>query len=117
MATKAKKKRRRYKTPKVILRHTLEYFKANPKNWTTLMRRRKRSAADDGVALCALGGCQYFAEGRKFGNIAARYLAEAMGMQNAHKANMRAVETYIYQRNDNPGGRKHVLAALEKATA
>lgn len=114
---KTKKQRKRYKSPKAILRHTLAYFKANPENWTPGILRRKRTAADDGVALCALGGCQYFADGRKVGNTAIRYLAEAMGMSNAHKANLHYVRQYVSMRNDRSDGRELVLAALERATA
>lgn len=114
---KTKKQRKRYKSPKAILRHTLDYFKANPENWTTHTLRRKRAQADDGVALCALGGCLYFAEGQKFGNTAIRYLAEAMGMKDAHTARLESVKTYVYRTNDNLGGRKRVLDGLEKAVA
>lgn len=116
MATKTKK-RKHYKSPKSILRHTLDYFKANPNNWTTGTLRRKCAQADDGVALCALGGCLYFAEEQKFGNTAIRYLAEAMGMNNAHTANLASVKKYVYLRNDNLGGRKRVLDGLKKAVA
>ena len=113
----AKAKRRRYKTPKTILRKALDYFKANPDNWTKGQYRRKLVKADDGVALCALGACNYFAEDRKLGNAATRYLAEAMGMKTAHTAKLEDVQRYVYFRNDGKGGKKKVINALERAVA
>lgn len=113
----AAKKHRRYKTPQTILRKTLAYFKANPDNWTRLRLRASKKSASDGVAFCALGGCFYFAEGRKAGNEAIRILAKALGMENADEALLDEVKTYVYQRNDGPGGKQRILSGLQKAVA
>jgi hypothetical protein len=110
-------KHRRYKKPKTILRKTLEYFKATPNNWTRLSLRRKNKEADDGYAFCAIGGCLYFADGQKIGNEALRYLAEAMGMGNAHSATLESVKQFIYCRNDGFGGRQTIISGLEKAVS
>lgn len=110
-------KHRTYKSPKTILRKTLEYFQANPDNFTTGRLRAPRKTADDGLAFCAIGGTLYFAEGQKLGNSALRYLAEAMGMPNAHKARLNDVKTFIYRRNDGTDGRARVVSALKKAAA
>jgi hypothetical protein len=114
---KATKKRKQYKSTKGILRAALKYFKANSENWTHGQLRRKRAAADDGIAFCVLGACSYFAEQRKLGNVAVRYPAEAMGMPNAHKARLSEVEQFVYRRNDGKGGKKKVMLGLEKAVA
>lgn len=111
------KKQRKYKSPKTILRKTLEFFRANPENWTTDRLHASNVKADGGVAHCALGGCLAFADNRKIGNTAIRYLAEAMGMKNAQTANLEDVKMYVYQTNDGLGGKTRVLNALEKAVA
>ncbi len=113
--TKKAKKHRKYKSVNAILRHTLAYFKANPKNWTRGRLRTPMPSADDGLAFCAIGGCLYFADGQKLGNSALRYLAEALGMSDAHAAKLDDVKSFIYCRNDGEGGRAKVLTALKKA--
>lgn len=114
---KTTKKQRKYKSPKTILRKTLEFFRANPENWTTGTLHRRRATADGGVAHCVLGGCLAFADSQKIGNTAIRYLAEAMGLKNAQTAPLEDVKSYVYRANDGQNGRTRALNALEKAAA
>jgi hypothetical protein len=114
----SKRKHRQYKTPKTILRKVLEHFEANPKNWTIGVLFRPEPEADDGVARCVLGACQYFADGTKPSNDALRHLAESMGMRNAQTARINRVRSTIYGVNDKyTSGRRDILRALKKATS
>lgn len=111
------KKQRKYKSPKTILRKTLEFFRANPDNWTSGKPHVEHSAADGGVAHCAAGACFAFADSQKLGNTAIRYLAEALGMEDAQTCNLGDAKGYVFENNGGPGGKQVVLDALESAVA
>lgn len=111
------KKRRKFKTTKAVLRNTLKYFERKPENWTNSILREPTKDATEGVAYCALGGCRRFAEGKKVGDTAIRYLAKALGMSNAQTAYIKVVERYVYMKNDAPGGKQKIIAGLRKAVA
>lgn len=105
----------RYKRPKTVLKHTLEFFRANPKNWTTGQYRLQRRGADGGFARCAIGGVFDYSDNTKVSNDALRLLAEALGMKNAQVARMDSVKNFIFGHNDHRGGRIKILTALERA--
>lgn len=94
---------KRYKSPKGILKAVKALFEESPSNWTTNYRRRHRKTANGGVAFCATGCIEHFADNPGAANRARILLSDALPGDRG-----------IAAVNDLQG-RKVILAGLSKA--